>query len=92
LDLSCAQIATRMSNHLWQQDFTLALAGVYEDHGDLKKAISAHTRASSFEKEWRTRTKAHARARCCNPPENFLFQSIRLSMPATFTSARFLHI
>jgi len=49
-----AQIATEMKYHLWGRDFALALAGVYEELGDLKNSVAAHKRAWRFEKARRT--------------------------------------
>ncbi|MBT8413070.1 MAG: hypothetical protein KJO30_01970 [Boseongicola sp.] len=49
-----AQISKDMNYHLWSRDFALALAGVYEDLGDLRKSVDAHKRAWRFEKARRT--------------------------------------
>lgn len=49
-----AQIAKEMNYDLWSRDFALALAGVYEDLGDLRKSVDEHKRAWRFEKARRT--------------------------------------
>ncbi len=54
LNLYGAEIAAQMQYPLWERDFALALAQVYEELGDLQCSLSAHKRAWRFEKTRRT--------------------------------------